>query len=77
VSVFRQNVNSADKYTFLGRYRAHYKPIRALFFNTTLDDNLPILTTIGETNRSLSSSATRSLPIDPLQVPIEHWPNTI
>jgi len=35
-------------YTFLGRYRAHYKPIRALFFSFTSDDNQPILTTIGK-----------------------------
>ncbi|UJR34201.1 hypothetical protein I4U23_021607 [Adineta vaga] len=47
ISVYRQNLNSAEIYTFLGRYRAHYKPIRALFFGFTIDDNQPILTTIG------------------------------
>lgn len=35
-------------YTFLGRYRAHYKPIRALFFGLTPDENQPILITIGK-----------------------------
>ncbi|CAF0866926.1 unnamed protein product [Rotaria sordida] len=47
VSVYRQNLDSEDIYTFLGRYRAHYKPIRALFFGLTPDDDQPILITIG------------------------------
>ncbi|CAF2587098.1 unnamed protein product [Rotaria sp. Silwood2] len=47
VSVYRQNLDSEDIYTFLGRYRAHYKPVRTLFFGLTPDDNQPILTTIG------------------------------
>lgn len=50
MSVYRQNLTSDDIYTFLGRYRAHYKPIRALFFGSTPDDNQPILTTIGNIN---------------------------
>ena len=48
ISVYRQNLNSDEIYTFLGRYRAHYKPIRALFFGFTLDDKQPILTTVGK-----------------------------
>ncbi|CAF3383989.1 unnamed protein product [Rotaria sp. Silwood2] len=32
VSVYRQNLSNDDLYTFVGRYRAHYKLIRALFF---------------------------------------------
>ena len=51
VSVYRQNVSSADRYVFLGRHRGHYKPIKALFFGFTSDDNQPILTSIGEQNR--------------------------
>ncbi|CAF0988367.1 unnamed protein product [Adineta steineri] len=47
ISVYRQNLNSEEIYTFLGRYRAHYKPIRALFFGFTIDDNQPILTAVG------------------------------
>ncbi len=46
--MYRQNFSSVEMYTFLGRYRAHYKPIRALFFGLTPDDNQPILTTIGK-----------------------------
>ncbi|CAF0905178.1 unnamed protein product [Adineta ricciae] len=53
ISVYRQNFHTEDIYTFLGRYRAHYKPIRALFFGFTIDDNQPILTTIG-TDRVLA-----------------------
>jgi hypothetical protein len=55
VSVYRQNLSSDDIYTFLGRYRAHYKPIRALFFGVTSDDNQLILTTIGKRNVFLLS----------------------
>ncbi|CAF1189811.1 unnamed protein product [Didymodactylos carnosus] len=47
VSVYRQNLFSQEVYTFLGRYRAHYKQIRSMFFGLTLDDNLPRLITIG------------------------------
>jgi hypothetical protein len=38
-------------YTFLGRYRAHYKPIRALFFGLRPGDSQPILTTIGKNKK--------------------------
>lgn len=51
MSVYRQNVSSADRYVFLGRYRGHYKPIRALFFGVTSEDNQPIVTSIGVVNR--------------------------
>ena len=48
MSVYRQDLNISDRYRFLGRYRAHYKPIKAMFFGFTIDENQPILTTIGE-----------------------------
>jgi len=52
----RRATASVDPYGYLGRYRAHYRPIRQLMFGVKLDSDLPRLLTLGE-DRVLVSAA--------------------
>jgi len=44
----RRASTSVDPYGYLGRYRAHYKPIRELMFGAKADSDVPRLLTLGE-----------------------------
>ena len=44
----RRATTSVDPYCLLGRYRAHYKPIRQLMFGVKPDSDFPRLLTLGE-----------------------------
>ena len=55
----RRSTTSVDPYGFLGRYRAHYKPIRQLMFGMSLDNDFPRLLTLGEDRVLVRLSAAR------------------
>jgi len=44
----RRATTSVDPYAFLGRYRAHYKPIRHIMFGIRPGSDFPRLLTLGE-----------------------------
>ena len=44
----RQFGTNVEPYQYLGRYRAHYKPIKEIIFGTQLDDDSPRLMTLGQ-----------------------------
>ena len=54
----RRATTSVDPYAYLGRYRAHYKPIRQLMFGIRSDSDFPRLLTLGEDRMLVSAVET-------------------
>ncbi|KAK6192834.1 hypothetical protein SNE40_004236 [Patella caerulea] len=48
LTVYKKQNSAEDPFDYLGRYRAHYKPINDVLFGIHLDSNLPRLMSLGE-----------------------------
>ncbi|XP_071110877.1 cilia- and flagella-associated protein 251-like [Haliotis cracherodii] len=49
VSVYKkESMDTSTTYTYMGRHRAHYKPIRDIMFGVQLDSTAPRLLSLGE-----------------------------
>ncbi|XP_077862113.1 cilia- and flagella-associated protein 251-like [Saccoglossus kowalevskii] len=68
VSVFKaQPYNEQEPWMYLGKQRAHYKPVRGIMFGRTLDSEVPRLLSVGE-DRTLVEYAIFSSTTDNLQL---------